>query len=169
MPLSAAKLEGYLARDYFTQGSPEFFKPAQRFASAYRRYAKDARSCQGQGAAPGTLEAAELKLAAFLGAQLPQSRDPLRFCNVFATGLTTFWLLPPIAFLGGTPGLVTVANPGTLQALLLAVCAKTTLEGLAGTLTPAKVAKVWAKALDVWTRSVVVVHGPPGACTSALT
>jgi hypothetical protein len=169
MSLSEGKLEGGLARDYFTQGSCEFVEPALRFASVYARYAKDARSCQGQGPAPGTIEAAQLKLGGYLAAQLPRSRNPLQFCNIFATGLSAFWLLPPVAFLGGTPGAVTLANPATLQASLLKVCATAALEGAAGHLTPPKVARMWAQAIHAWTRTVVVLHGPPSGCTAGLT
>lgn len=168
MSLSEGKLEGYLARDYFTQGSREFVEPAKRFASAYARYAKDAQSCQGQGPVAASIAAAQLKLAAWLGVQLPTSRSPLQFVNIFATGISAFWLLPPVAFLGTTPGVVTVAVPATLQAALLGVITTATAEGKAFSLTPAKVAKLWAKALDAWTKTVLVVHAAPSACTGTI-
>ncbi len=167
MALNRSRLETELLRDVFMKrNGNNFLRPAEQFAMVYRRYASTAASCAGANPLPIALDAARAKLAAFLAAELPTSRTPASFVTTYSVGLTGFWLFPPVPFPSAAPGLVTIAFPTPLEIGLLNVIANSIQRGAKN--TPALVAHDWAVALDAWTRTVVVTHGPVPACVAPL-
>lgn len=166
--LSKGKLAGLLHdRVFSTQNGVTFVEPMRRIAECYRSYASDARSCQAVGPVPASLAAAEATMAAGLAARLPTSRTPTDLAQIVGTAGAAFWLLPPVAFIGASPGLVIAAVPATLTAAILGVIANCAASG--ARLKPRQVADLWASALHTWTTSVVVLHGPLPTCSAPLT
>lgn len=169
MPLNKSNLEKAL-RVAFSTPSDNFRDPANRIAKAYTDYAKTATSCAGGSPIPASITAAGKILQKVLEATYMTSRDPVSTISKKAAAFAAFWLTPPVAFTGATPGAVTVAVPATLQAVLLAITASNAARAAAGSAVDAhRTAAQWAKALDLWTKTVVVVHAPPSACASPIT
>jgi hypothetical protein len=168
MALDKASLQKHLLEDYFTRKDGEsFVTRAKYFARLYRNYAAGARSCQGIAPLALNLDAAEIKLAATLAMSTPRCKNPASFTVVYSTALAAFWMLPPITFVGGpSPGAIVAAVPATLQAALLGVLASSIKRGAKN--NAKLIAADWAKALDGWTRTVVVAHGPVPACSAPL-
>jgi hypothetical protein len=82
-----------------------------------------------------------------------------------AAAFTSFWLTPPVAFVGVTPGIVTaVAGTAVLQAGLLASWAANTADEASAELA----AEQMAGLLDAFTHTVVVTHAPPTVCAAPL-
>lgn len=139
---------------------------ADAWAAAYRAYAGGARSCGTPGAPAGpSLAAAELVLSGALLAAFSGS-DPASTAAAFATALTAFWLTPPVAFAGVTPGLVTVVG-GTVA--LPAALAAMWATNVAGSASASDAAQGHADTFDVFTKTVVVTHAPPSACALPIT
>lgn len=124
----------------------------QRWADAYATYAADARSpIVGH---PTGLAAHEPALASALTVAL-QARDASAFASAMDSGLTAFWLAPPVTFSGSPPGTVTaVGGTGTLAPVLLAVFAA----NIAGEVSNPASADAIAEAIDEFTRTVIVTH-----------
>jgi hypothetical protein len=142
-----------------------------RWAAAYRGYALKA---QAAATAPleASLDGAQSMLAGTLGGGFAaaQAAGPGGVAALAATidaALVAFWLVPPLAFAippTGPPtmtGIVSAAPmgvlPGALGALFLA--------GVAQQASAAQQAQALARALDAWTRTVMVINtpvSPPG-------
>lgn len=135
----------------------------KQLAAAYRKYAGAATSC-----APGLPLASALDLAALkLGVQLAGIYQTSLLVPVTASQMalafTAFWLAPPVPFVGASPGIVTVAVPTTLQAALVA-------NFMAGPADKLVSARRLAAVLHLWTKTVVVAHGPGiPVCVAPLT
>lgn len=167
MPLNPTSLQRSLEA-VFTAPAPDFAVPAARMAAAYASYAAGATSCAGGSPNPATLQGHQALLrAGWTAAYAAAGFVPAAAAQQIAAACTAFWLAPPVDFLGGpTPGAVTVAIPGTLAAALLAVMLKGAAQAATGSPVPAAAAADWARALDLWTRTVVVAHLPPSACVA---
>lgn len=135
---------------------------AKRLAKAYATYAKDAQSCQGVNPTVAQIDVAQLVLATTFEAAFRSGSNPAVTIQTMATGLSAFWLLPPVTFIGVTPGLVTVALPATAAGFLLS-----TING--GNSDAKQAARKLANALDSFSKTVLVVHAPPSVCSSPLT
>jgi hypothetical protein len=148
----------------YTSPPKTVIEAAQRWAAAYSEYAADAQSCQGVVPLPAAVTASQGLLAqALVGAFT--SIDPVFTAATMASAFTVFWLVPPVAFPGGTPGFVTaVAGTAFLEAALLT----NWFEDVVDEISADMAAKQIAGLLDTFTRTVVVVHPLPAACAGPL-
>lgn len=168
MPLNKAGLQKSLEK-HFKAPSKNFKIPASTMAEAYFKYAKTANSCAG-AINPASLAGKQATLAKAIEAAYTVSKDPASCMGLVSTAFAAFWMLPPVAFIGPTPGVVTAAVPATLMASLLAVSAINAGLAAAGAGQNAtKVASQWATALDTWTKTILAAHTPPSACAGPLT
>jgi hypothetical protein len=124
-----------------------------RWAAAYSAYCKDAQSVLG--GSPVSLDAGEAVLGRMLGITFATSKDPVSTASAFASALTAFWLLPPVAFTGVPPGLVTaVAGTAVLQVALPATWAGLLLSRASAEKAMGDISTV----MDAFTRTVFVTH-----------
>lgn len=167
MPLSQDQLRNDLASAW-RQPTDSCSVAAGRVASAYASYASGAVSCAGGTPLPAAVQVAQQALRTALTAAYASSGfNEQMMAQRFSTALGVFWLTPPIAFVGAaTPGVVTIAAAPVLYASLVGVI--NTLTQSCRTLPGPSAdyaAQLWANALDLWTKSsVVVAHSPPSAC-----
>lgn len=166
MALDVDKLKDALASLF--RGEPDF--PAtkeaagQRWAEIYAEYAKDAVSCQTQGPIDGVIDAAVPLLAQSLAVAFT-GFGSVSCANGMAAAFTTFWSLPPIAFKGTTPGaVIAVGGAAILAATLIA----NWVSNVASKISAEDAAVQHAAVFDAFTRTVVVGHAPPSACTSVV-
>lgn len=168
MPLNKSGLQKALDKA-FASPSPNFKAPASRIAAAYFNYAKSAQSCAGT-VNPAGLAGKQATLTRALEAAFTTSKDPGSSMSKASTAVAAFWMVPPVTFLGPTPGAVTAAVPATLLAALLALTAiNAGLASSGKSQSAAKVASQWATALDTWTKTVLTAHVPPSVCAGPLT
>lgn len=149
--------------------SPDPFVWGRRIADAYADYAAGAVSCSG--GSPTTLAAARPLLELSLGAAfaVPPPASPPQTAQSLAAAFTAFWLLPPVVFSGPTPGAVSaVAGTAILQAALLQIWAAIPLIRPPSGDPAAASAAQHAAALDLFTKTIVVVHVPPSACAGPI-
>lgn len=166
MALDKASLQSALA-DLFGNVS-NFPKTAleagQRWAKVYADYASKAQSCQAVPPLPASISVAQATLAATLGTAF-SAFDPVSTSTLFANALVAFWLAPPVAFTGTTPGVVTLAPGGpVLQAALAAAWVSNIVNKVSADFAAAQHATLF----DTFTRTVVVTHSPPSACALTL-
>lgn len=135
----------------------------EKWADIYADYAGGAQSCAG---VPATLAAAKETLRAALGAAFASGVDPATTASMMASAFTAFWLAPPVAFVGTSPGVVTAVG-GT--AVLSAGFVTTWAANVAAQATASQAAAALATLLDVFTKTVVVTHSAPTACVATLT
>src|SRR4051812_28529854 len=88
----------------------DYVESAKRLADAYATYAATAQSVMG--GSPVSLAAAKATLQASLAPVFATSRLAPQTAAQLAQAFTAFWLLPPVAFVGTPPGVVTVV-PGS--------------------------------------------------------
>lgn len=88
----------------------------------------------------------------------------VQMANAIASGVESFWLLPPVPFaLGPVAGVVTsFPGKGVLVGQLTSIFSTTTDQAVS-------VAQRVAQALDVATRTVIVTFAPPPGSTAPLT
>ncbi len=137
------------------------FLSGRKFAQAYAAYAKSAQSCALVPPLGAAIDAAALKLGGLIGQAYHVSKDPVTTASLMATAFAGFWMAPPIPFPSAAPGVVTIALPATLQAALLS-------NFVQGPCNAKDAARKMAVALDTWTKSVTVTHGPVPACIAGL-
>lgn len=162
--LDSSALADALA-DALAAPAPDFLTSAKNWATAYAGYAAEAQSCQVVPPLPAAIEAAQETLQAALAAAFAGGVDPASTATGLATAFSFFWLLPPVAFQGVTPGVVTAVGGAT--ALSTALVASWTENTLARA-SASDAASTMAAVLDAFTRTVVVTHAPPTACASPL-
>lgn len=152
MALDPNKLKQLLLQ--LSQSPPQTPQEAgRRWASAYAAYAADAVS--PMGGSPIGLDPGEAVLGNLLGITFATSRDPNTTAQAYATGFTAFWFVPPVAFTGTPPGVVTlVGGTAALAPALLSVWAS----NLAGRLREEQAMQAIAAVLDTFTRTVIVTH-----------
>lgn len=164
MALNSSALADSLA-DVFAAPAADFLAAAKGWAGAYAEYAADAQSCQAVPPLPASIEAAQATLQGGLAEAFAAGVDPGSTATGMATALTAFWLLPPVAFTGVTPGIVTaVAGTSLLVTAFVATWAKNTASKASARDAAASMATV----LDAFTRTVVVTHAPPTVCASPI-
>jgi hypothetical protein len=106
--LSSSKLSNELVKLAISGGFPrDPYEAGKRWAHAYALYAADAMSIPPTAAPPASLAAGEATLAALLGALWTSSRSAPQSANGMASGLTAFWLAPPVVFGAGLVTAVT--------------------------------------------------------------
>lgn len=169
MALDKSKLRGKLAA-HFSAPTKDFGLAAERLATAYVEYMKDATSCLGGHPNPATLAAKKKTLVKMLTGIFATGKSAATFSAV-AVAFSNYWLLPaPVVFIGGpTPGATIAAVPASLGALFAAAGAINSARAASRIKQPADaVAEQWANALHTWTKtSVIVAHtAPPSPCTS---
>jgi hypothetical protein len=165
MALDKASLKTAL-ESLFTSPPATAADCADAWAAAYRAYAAGAKSCGAPGAPAGaSLDAAKAVLTAALLAAFSGS-DPASTAAAFATALTAFWLTPPVAFAGATPGaVIAVAGSAALPSALTAMWAS----NVASAASAADAAQAHADLFDAFTKTVTVAHAPPSACAAPVT
>jgi hypothetical protein len=164
MPLNSGLLETDL-RNVF-EGSPAHPSSASaagaEWARAYAGYAAGAIAGTALPLTPA-LVAAEQTLAGKLGTAFGGSQPAASVAASIDAAVVSFWLAPPVVFqlLPSITGVVTLAVPGVLTGSLTAAF----LEGQQSARSAGEQARVVARALDLWTRTVQVTNTvtPPGA------
>ena len=130
---------------------------ATKWAAAYKGYASTAMSLLGGAPIPASLSAAESTLKTVLEAAFTAGGGAAPMATSLSTAFTAFWLVPPMAFSGAFPGLVTlVAGTALLQSGLIAAWAQVAALGPGA--TAAAAAAAHATVLDAFTRTVIVTH-----------
>lgn len=168
MSLDKSGLQRSLEKVFKTPAK-NFRVPASSLAAAYYNYAKSAASCSGV-INPASLAGKQTVLARAIEAAYTTSKSPASSMPLLAAAFAAFWMAPPVAFTGPTPGVVTAAIPATLLSGLMSVTAINASKAAAGKGSPSRaVASQWAKALDAWTKTVLAAHAPPSACAGPLT
>ena len=149
----------------FAAPAPDFLTSAKNWANAYAGYAAEAQSCQAVLPVPVAVKAATATLQSALAGAFAGGVDPVSTASAMASAFTAFWFLPPMAFQGVTPGVVTVVSgTGILATGLVASWAQST----ATQASADAAASTMATLLDAFTRTVVVTHAPPSVCASPL-
>jgi hypothetical protein len=150
MPLVSSTLaQGLLD---LTRNFPQTPQEAgRRWASVYAQYASTAKTAVGGSII--SLAAQERVLGPLLGAVFATSQLAPQTASNLASAFTSFWLLPPVPFVGSFPGIVTaVAGTAALQAGLLSVWAANFASRAPNEQAMQKIAGV----IDVFTRTVIV-------------
>jgi len=145
----------------------------EAWAALYRAYAEGAQSCKALSPLPTALDAAEATLRSLLtvlfqagAAAPPPGVNPSTTANGIASGLTAFWLTPPVAF--PPDGLVTVvAGTAALAAGLLSTWASNLAIPPPGVTAQAAAAQ-HAALIDAFTHTVAVAHTAPPPCALPL-
>lgn len=169
MALNVAGLEAALLPIFKNPPfSPNPFDGGRRIADAYADYAAGAVSCSG--GSPTTLAAARPLLELSLGAAFAvYPTTPPQTAQALAAAFTAFWLLPPVVFSGPTPGAVSIAaGTAILQAAFLQIWATIPFIRPPSGDPAAVSAAQHAAALDLFTKTVVVLHVPPSACAGPI-
>lgn len=157
MPLPLPKLQSSL-HTYFGAPGRSAGPNAERLAAGFAGYAATALAPGGGVPVPAVLAAKRAALARQLSGAL-RNRDPGGFVAGITRAFTAFWT--GMTFAPGPPGAVSLVPP-TLQAALSNIhSANAALARRGVELQPDRLAQQWAKALDAWSRTVVVTH--PGA------
>ena len=159
--------QGRLARllqDLSDESPQGFAEAGRRWSALYASYAADARSVLG--GAPIGLSVAESLLTRTLAGVFATSSDPVTTAQNMAAALTAFWLLPPVAFSGATPGAVTAVG-GTV--FLAAALASAWGSNLASRAPAPQAAASVAAALHAFTETVIVTHPTPTPTVGPIT
>ena len=155
---------------YFSGPENEKVIAAVRLAKAYTAYAYTTKSCLGLSPLPGSLEPKKAALVQGLVAAWSSGFNSSRTLSGVAAAFSAFWLLPPVAFPGATPGAVVAAPYPPLFVALRSVAKLAAAKAQKRQTNTSQLAALWARALDSWTlSSVVVTHLPLSACTGPLT
>lgn len=149
--LSKPQLEADLLKVFNSKGGSNYRLGAERLADALIRYSKSAQSSLG-AVSGSALDATRTKIIATFEAVARTSLDPSTYATGLATAISVMWLLPPVAFTGAPPGLVTAAIPATLAIAMLSLASARSDAPTA--------AKRWAAAIHTWTTSAVLVTHP---------
>jgi len=135
---------------------------AYAWTKCYADYAATAQSCQGVN--PSTLVSARATMQSALLLAL-DTIDPASCASAIAAAMTAFWLTPPIVFTGATAGLVSsVTGTAALQSTLILNWAS----NVAAHISAQDAATQHASVFDTFTKTVIVAHIAPGACSAPL-
>lgn len=143
-----------MTHDY--PGTPQ--EAGQRFAAAYKEYAKTAQSVGQGNPVLSALLAAEQVLSTALGSLFASSKDAGTSGSGVASALTAFWQTPPMSFTSippPLPGAVTGVTGGAALISALSSMGAVNDENIA-------IEKV-ATAIDTFTKTVMVTHPVPSA------
>lgn len=150
MPLLPIMLQEPLTR-LFTEGATDPLKTATAMSDAYQQYTSLALF----GAFPPVFTGLEKTLmkATILASLAPGGMNPASLANAWSTGITSWWLLPPIVVGAG----VVSACPGAL-ALVPAMTAVCSVPGQPA----ATAAAAMAQCIDIATRTTIAtIIGSP--------
>jgi hypothetical protein len=131
---------------------------ADAWAAAYGSYAAGARSCQ---AGSPILSGRQGLLSSALAAVFTSSTNPATTAASFDAAFVAFWA--GVVFSGTTPG-VAVAVPGVLSASLPVMWAS----NVASSASYSDAAQAHADTFDIFTKTVIVTHAPPSACSGPI-
>jgi hypothetical protein len=146
----------------FANPTADFGVAAERLATAYYKYSLQAQSCSGV-INPASLAGKKELLRAQIQSTLMSAIDLATATALLSQAFAAYWMAPPVAFIGSSPGAVVAAAPATLAAALLVVMTSNPKR------TGAEAADTMAGVLDNWTKTVVAAHTPPTPCTGPLT
>lgn len=157
MPLVSASMQSIFLRSFpYPNQPPNVEEAAKRYAEAYFSYAKGAIAKGAVVQAPPVLTPAnkeQLRRELLAAMKNPNSGTHIKMAKAWATGVSKFWLSPPVNFVAGpivsiTGTLVFPGQPILLATLLsLFVNNRNSISKAAGDL---------AKALDAATKTIIV-------------
>lgn len=156
MPLVAATLQSALVR--IAQSFPSSYVEAGRqWADAYATYAQGAVSVLA--GSPLAIEAARPILAGSMGFAFASGFEANVTANQMASAVTAFWMAPPMAFAGASPGVVTLVGmaPPALASSLVAAFIANSASQAGATQAVQRIAAL----LDAHARTVIVTHFTP--------
>lgn len=163
MPLNNASLKTAI-QDMATNYPATAAAGAAALSSAYATYAQGALSCGGGAPVPASITAAQATLTTALTAAFGNT-VAASTAAAMASAFTAFWLTPPVAFVGAPPGaVIAVGGTAALQAALISQWAANIASGASAS----DAAQGMADALDIFTKTVVAMHGAPITCTAPI-